>query len=145
MDDPTLAVEVLGALHDLGIQTSVDDFGTGQSSLAYLKHLPIDELKIDRSFVTGMCENESDATIVKSIIELGHNLGLTIVAEGVEDAETLRMLVEFTCDRAQGFHLAHPMLPDQLRQLLVSGDSVSGVDGHSNGGVSLSHPESRGA
>ena len=145
MDDPTLAVEVLGALHDLGIKTSVGDFGTGQSSLAYLKHLPIDELKIDRSFVAGMCENESDATIVKSIIELGHNLGLTIVAEGVEDAETLRRLVELTCDRGQGFHLGHPMLPDQLRQLLVSPDPVSAADGHSNGHVTFSHPESRGA
>jgi diguanylate cyclase (GGDEF)-like protein len=133
MDDPTLAVEVLGALHELGIHTSVDDFGTGQSSLAYLKHLPIDELKIDRSFVAGMRQNASDATIVKSIIDLGHNLGLTIVAEGVEDAETLRMLVNFRCDRAQGFYLAHPMLPDQLRNLLVSAEGLSGLGGHSNG------------
>jgi diguanylate cyclase (GGDEF)-like protein/PAS domain S-box-containing protein len=145
MDDPTLAVEVLGALHDLGIHTSVGDFGTGQSSLAYLKHLPIDELKIGRSFVAGMCANESDATIVKSIIELGHNLGLTIVAEGVEDAETLRMLVALKCDRGQGFHLAHPMLPDQLRQLLAAPDAVPALDGHSNGRVTFSHPESRGA
>jgi diguanylate cyclase (GGDEF)-like protein len=118
MDDPLLAVEVLGGLHALGVHTSIDDFGTGQSSLAYLKHLPIDELKIDRSFVAGMRGNDSDATIVRSIIELGHNLGLTIVAEGVEDEATLRQLVRLGCDRAQGFHLARPMTPEELLRSL---------------------------
>jgi len=118
MDDPQLAVELLGELQALGLHTSIDDFGTGQSSLAYLKHLPIDELKIDRSFVAGMRSNDSDATIVHSIIELGHNLGLTIVAEGVEDEDTLRQLVQFGCDRAQGFHLARPMPPHELLRAL---------------------------
>ena len=142
MDDPTLAVDVLGELHDLGIHTSIDDFGTGQSSLAYLKHLPIDELKIDRSFIAGMRHSDSDATIVHSIIELGHNLGLIIVAEGVEDAETLRMLVQFNCDRAQGFHLARPMPPDELLHLLVSStDPASKREPL----VSFSHAESGGA
>jgi EAL domain-containing protein (putative c-di-GMP-specific phosphodiesterase class I) len=125
MDDPMLAVEVLADLRAIGVHTSIDDFGTGQSSLAYLKHLPIDELKIDRSFVAGMRENESDATIVHSIIELGHNLGLTMVAEGVEDELTLRMLMHFGCDRAQGFFLAQALPSDALARLLSDGAGPS--------------------
>jgi diguanylate cyclase (GGDEF)-like protein len=119
MDDPMLAVDVLAQFHQLGVHTSIDDFGTGHSSLAYLKHLPIDELKIDRSFVGGMQSSESDATIVRSIIELGHNLGLTVVAEGVEDAATLELLERFGCDRAQGFHLAMPMASEDLARAIL--------------------------
>ena len=123
MDDPNLAVEVLAELQRLGVKTSIDDFGTGQSSLAYLKHLPIDELKIDRSFVAGMRESGSGATIVKSIIELAHNLGLTVVAEGVEDEATLRQLVDFDCDRAQGFHLGRPLSAAELLRALHEEDA----------------------
>ncbi len=123
MDDPTLAVEMLGELQRLGVRTSIDDFGTGQSALAYLKHLPIDELKIDKSFVAGMRDSESDVTIVKSIIELGHNLGLVVVAEGVDDETTLATLVELQCDRAQGFHLARPMSAAELLRALNAEDS----------------------
>ena len=92
MDDPLYAMEVLGKLKALGAAASIDDFGTGYSSLAYLKNLPIDELKIDRSFVGMMVTDESDLTIVRSIIDLSHNLGLDVVAEGVEDADTLEQL-----------------------------------------------------
>jgi diguanylate cyclase (GGDEF)-like protein/PAS domain S-box-containing protein len=122
MDEPFAAVEALGELHDLGLHTSIDDFGTGQSSLAYLKHLPIDEIKIDKSFVSGIGSDAADATIVRAIIDLGHNLGLTVVAEGVEDQATYERLREFGCDRAQGFHLAKPLSPDEARLML------SGVD-----------------
>jgi len=139
MDDPMLAVEVLGELRSIGVHTSIDDFGTGQSSLAYLKHLPIDELKIDRSFVGGMRGNESDATIVKSIIELGHNLGLTMVAEGVEDEDTLQMLLRFGCDRAQGFHLARAVPQEVLLPMLSDPDRAF------DWAPRVSHAESEGA
>jgi diguanylate cyclase (GGDEF)-like protein/PAS domain S-box-containing protein len=109
MDDPLLAMEVLGRLKALGVATSIDDFGTGYSSLSYLKHLPIDQLKIDRSFVGNMVHDESDLTIVRSTIDLSHNLGLVVVAEGVEDPETLHLLAELGCDRAQGYALSRPV------------------------------------
>jgi diguanylate cyclase (GGDEF)-like protein/PAS domain S-box-containing protein len=109
MDDPLLAMEVLGRLKALGVATSIDDFGTGYSSLSYLKHLPIDQLKIDRSFVGNMVHDESDLTIVRSTIDLSHNLGLVVVAEGVEDVETLQLLAELGCDRAQGYALSRPV------------------------------------
>jgi diguanylate cyclase (GGDEF)-like protein/PAS domain S-box-containing protein len=114
MDDPLYAMEVLGKLKALGAAASIDDFGTGYSSLAYLKNLPIDELKIDRSFVGMMVSDESDLTIVRSIIDLSHNLGLDVVAEGVEDAETLEQLSEMGCDRAQGYFLSRPVPADEL-------------------------------
>jgi len=114
MDDPLYAMEVLGKLKALGLSTSIDDFGTGYSSLAYLKNLPIDELKIDRSFVGSMVTDESDLTIVRSTIDLSHNLGLDVVAEGVEDAATLERLAELGCDRAQGYHLSRPVPADEV-------------------------------
>jgi diguanylate cyclase (GGDEF)-like protein/PAS domain S-box-containing protein len=114
MDDPLYAMEVLGKLKALGLSTSIDDFGTGYSSLAYLKNLPIDELKIDRSFVGSMVTDESDLTIVRSTIDLSHNLGLDVVAEGVEDGATLARLAELGCDRAQGYYLSRPVPADQL-------------------------------
>jgi diguanylate cyclase (GGDEF)-like protein/PAS domain S-box-containing protein len=109
MDDPLLALEVLGKLKALGATTSIDDFGTGYSSLAYLKHLPIYELKIDQSFVGNRVNDRSDLTIVRSTIDLSHNLGLSVVAEGVEDGETLRLLAELGCDRAQGYFVSRPV------------------------------------
>jgi diguanylate cyclase (GGDEF)-like protein/PAS domain S-box-containing protein len=115
MEDPLVAHEVLGNLRTMGVSTSIDDFGTGHSSLAYLKHLPIDEIKVDRSFVGGMGSDASDATIVRSIIDLGRNLGLGVVAEGVEDEETLHRLADLGCDRAQGFVIGRPMPASSLR------------------------------
>ncbi len=109
MDDPLLALEVLGKLRALGCSTSIDDFGTGYSSLAYLKHLPIDELKIDKSFVGNLVNDPSDLTIVRSTIDLSHNLGMSVVAEGVEDGPTLRRLAELGCDRAQGYFVSRPV------------------------------------
>ncbi len=109
MDDPVKALEVIGQIRALGIRTSIDDFGTGYSSLAYLKHLPIDELKIDRSFVASMVSDTSDLAIVRSTIDLSHNLGLSVVAEGVEDQATLDALIDLGCDRAQGYHISRPV------------------------------------
>ncbi|MDP9407699.1 MAG: EAL domain-containing protein [Actinomycetota bacterium] len=114
MTDPARALTVLQALRDVGVYLSIDDFGTGYSSMAYLKRLPVDELKVDRSFVMDMQDNDSDAVLVRSAIDLGHNLGLTVVAEGVEDAGTLHALDGLGCDVIQGFHLARPMSAEQV-------------------------------
>jgi diguanylate cyclase len=120
MADPTRALEVLGRLHSLGVGLAVDDFGTGYSSMAYLKELPVDELKIDRSFVSQMATSPSDAVIVRSTIDLGHNLGLHVVAEGVETQHAWQELTALGCDMAQGYYLGRPMpaadLEQQLRQ-----------------------------
>jgi diguanylate cyclase (GGDEF)-like protein len=109
MTDPERALATVSRLSDLGVRLSVDDFGTGYSSLANLRRLPIDELKIDRSFVSPMLQDESDLIIVRSTINLGHDLGLRIIAEGVEDAPTLERLAALGCDLAQGYHLSRPM------------------------------------
>ena len=109
MDNPERAYELLIRLNDMGIMLSIDDFGTGYSSLAYLKRLPVDELKIDQSFVKGMTTDENDIVIVRSTIDLAHNLGLKVTAEGVEDKATLDLLAELGCDRIQGFHLGYPL------------------------------------
>ncbi len=118
--DPEAAVKVLNQIGKMGIYLSIDDFGTGYSSLAYLKRLPIHELKIDKSFVMHIHKNDNDAVIVKSTIDLAHNLGLRIVAEGVEDQDTLDLLRIIQCDAIQGYFLHRPVdatgLEDWFRQ-----------------------------
>jgi diguanylate cyclase (GGDEF)-like protein len=114
MGDPRRATEVLERLRAMGVRLSLDDFGTGHSSLSYLKSLPLDEVKIDRSFITGMAVDVSDAAIVRSTIDLARHLGLDVVAEGVESEEVLEVLVSLDCDIAQGFLLSRPLPADQL-------------------------------
>jgi diguanylate cyclase (GGDEF)-like protein len=109
MDDPQRALVTLDRLSAMGFKLSIDDFGTGYSSLAYLKRLPVDELKIDQSFVHNMQSDADDAVIVRSTIDLAHNLGIVVVAEGVENMQVWNMLRELHCDLAQGFHLGPPM------------------------------------
>lgn len=109
MEDPGIAQSTLRRLRELGVATSIDDYGTGYSSLAYIKQLAVTELKIDRGFVAGMEADQRNAAIVRSTIELGHNLGLTVVAEGVETEHELAQLRRFGCDAAQGFLFARPM------------------------------------
>ena len=109
MSDPAQALDVLTALCDLGARIAIDDFGTGYSSLGYLKRLPAHEIKIDRSFVADMAAEERDHAIVRSTIDLGHNLGLAAVAEGVEDQRTLDLLSGLGCDLAQGYFLSRPL------------------------------------
>ncbi|HVC07365.1 MAG TPA: EAL domain-containing protein [Solirubrobacterales bacterium] len=122
MVDPARAMEVLRRLHTMGIALSIDDFGTGYSSLAYLKELPVDELKIDRTFVATMATNKGDAFIVRSTIELAHNLSLQVVAEGVEDEHTMSELTELGCNVAQGFHLSRPLPPQEFASWLATQD-----------------------
>ena len=118
MGDPTRAANVLQRLHELGVSLSIDDFGTGYTSMGYLRRLPVDELKVDRSFVIGMTENEHDAALVRTAIDLGHNLGLTVVAEGVEQAAHVAALRALDCDIAQGYHYARPMPAAGVTELL---------------------------
>jgi predicted signal transduction protein with EAL and GGDEF domain len=108
LQDMNAAVKHLRELRSLGVRISIDDFGTGYSSLAYLRTLPLDELKIDRSFVTPVADDPSAAAIVESVVRLGHALGLLVVAEGVETAAQLSTLRDLGCDLAQGFYLARP-------------------------------------
>jgi diguanylate cyclase (GGDEF)-like protein/PAS domain S-box-containing protein len=106
--DPTKALDILHRLHDGGVTLSIDDFGTGYSSMSYLKRLPVDELKVDGSFVGGMTTSAEDAALVRSVVDLGHNLGMHVVAEGIEDRPTTTALAELNCDVGQGYHFAHP-------------------------------------
>jgi diguanylate cyclase (GGDEF)-like protein/PAS domain S-box-containing protein len=114
------APAVLSRLHQMGQLLAIDDFGTGYSSLAYLQRLPVDELKIDRSFIMHLATDRNDDVIVRSIIDLAHNLGLTVVAEGVEDQATMDLLVEYECDIIQGYHLARPCPIEDLNQWLTT-------------------------
>jgi len=109
MSDPDRALAILRRLAAAGVRLSLDDFGTGYSSMSYLRELPVDELKVDRSFVMEMTGKENDGVLVRSAVDLGHNLGLAVVAEGVEDGPTLEALSALGCDIAQGYLLARPM------------------------------------
>jgi diguanylate cyclase (GGDEF)-like protein/PAS domain S-box-containing protein len=114
MADPVRAVDTLRRLRELGVRLSLDDFGTGYSSLSRLRDLPIDELKIDRCFVTGMDTDDRDVAIIRSTIELGHNLGCVVVAEGLESGVAMARLSSLGCDSVQGFHIARPLSPEAL-------------------------------
>ena len=118
MSDPFRAVTVLSQLRRMGIRLSIDDFGTGYSSLAYLKRLPVTEIKIDRSFVSNVVADEDDAAIVLSTIQLAESLRLDVVAEGVETAGTCDALAGFGCRRVQGFFIARPLPAAELEQWL---------------------------
>jgi len=118
MADPEKARNALTLLSQQGIRFSIDDFGTGYSSLAYLKHLPVSEIKIDKLFVAKLMTNADDMTIVRSTIELGHNLGLSVTAEGVENLETWERLSALGCDEAQGYYLSRPLPIDDFERWL---------------------------
>jgi EAL domain-containing protein (putative c-di-GMP-specific phosphodiesterase class I) len=120
MSRPETALTILTQLHGMGFKLSIDDFGTGYSSLAYLKKLPVYELKIDQSFVFGLTTNDDDAVIVRSTIDLAHNMGLKVVAEGVEDQDILNTLGILRCDIAQGYHMSRPVPVAELDQWLIS-------------------------
>jgi EAL domain-containing protein (putative c-di-GMP-specific phosphodiesterase class I) len=124
MEDPAHALAILERLHAMGVGLAIDDFGTGYSSLAYLKRLPVDELKIDKSFVIGLERDPDDAAIVRATIDLAHHMGLTVTAEGVEDAAVLQTLRRLGCDRAQGHHVSPPLAPAELERWSRQGTTV---------------------
>jgi len=116
MADPERSGEIFVRLSGMGVRLAIDNFGRGSSSLSHIKRLPVHEIKIDRSFILGMQEDENDAVIVQSIVDLGHTLGMNVVAEGVESREILDALVSLGCDVAQGFYLARPLPPERLME-----------------------------
>jgi diguanylate cyclase len=120
MTDQVRARQVLERLSQLGLKLTLDDYGIGYSSLSYLRSLPIDTIKIDKSFVLGMTSDQDDAAIVKSTIELGHNLGLEVVAEGIETPEIWNQLRQLGCNIAQGYHIARPCPLDELISFLAT-------------------------
>jgi diguanylate cyclase (GGDEF)-like protein len=124
VDDSVRSSTVLADLHSLGLRLSMDDFGTGYSSLSQLRQLPIDEVKIDKSFVLGMSTSQGESFIARSIIELAHNLGLRVVAEGVEDEVTRKLLTEMGCDKLQGFLVSRPLPDDRLESWLLARTGV---------------------
>jgi EAL domain-containing protein (putative c-di-GMP-specific phosphodiesterase class I) len=114
MEDVESTSGALSELKSLGVSLTVDDFGTGYFSLAYLKRFPVDELKIDRDFVAGLLTDSEDQAIVTAIINLAHTLGVVAVAEGVENAGQMRRLLELGCDLGQGYHFGRPLPPEDL-------------------------------
>jgi diguanylate cyclase (GGDEF)-like protein len=118
MSDPARAMKAIQELSDLGVEIALDDFGTGYSSLSYLKSLAVDELKIDMSFVTNMTNDAQDAAIVRSVLEMGHSMGLRVVAEGVETEQVREQLAGLGCDLAQGFHFSKALPPEEMARWL---------------------------
>jgi len=124
MHDPETTTETLLKVKEMGVKVSIDDFGTGYSSLSYLKQFPIDRLKIDRMFIHALTENSSDAAIAKAIIAMAHNLGLKVVAEGVEETTQLEILRSLKCDEVQGYLLSIPLPVEEATKLLAGGNSL---------------------
>jgi len=124
MTDPERSLEIIHKLHDQGFSLSIDDYGTGYSSLAYLKKMPLSELKIDRSFVTDILQNNNDQVIVNATINLAHNLGLSVTAEGVEDEATMQQLQDYNCDLAQGYYINKPLPFDKFIDYIQNSDRL---------------------
>lgn len=141
MTDPERALAAIRHLKESGVRLAIDDFGTGYSSLAYLKALPVDELKIDKSFVMHMADDSNDEVIVRSTIELAHNLGLSVVAEGVESELHLQTLRGLGCDVGQGFHIGRPLRIEEFHQWMENFNTIA----TNADGVVHIHPGARGA
>jgi EAL domain-containing protein (putative c-di-GMP-specific phosphodiesterase class I) len=120
MGDAERSTEIMKRLRDVGIRFSVDDFGTGYSSLGYLKRFPIDTLKIDKSFVADVITKSDDATLVKTVIAMAHNLNLDVCAEGTETKDQLDFLGRNSCDRVQGYYYSRPVPPEEIEPFIVA-------------------------
>ena len=118
MQNPEETIKCLHKLKELGVKIAIDDFGTGHSSLSYLTRLPVDVLKIDRSFVTGLPDNRNDASIAKAIITMAHSLFLKVIAEGVEHERQLEFLADNECDEVQGYLLSRPVAAPEMTRLM---------------------------
>ena len=127
ISSPSEGIRNLRRLDKTGISLAIDDFGTGYSSLAYLKQLPVDELKIDKSFVMNMVNDDNDAVIVRSTIDLAHNLGLKVTAEGVENQDTLEILTVLGCNTSQGYFMSKPQPADRLMEWLKDSPWATGA------------------
>ncbi len=119
MNDPQRVIRTLHKIRDLGVSFAIDDFGTGYSSFAYLTKLPVSCIKIDKSFVQHIESDRDSSVVIKSIIDLGHNLGMKVVAEGVENAQSMELLRSFQCDEAQGYYLCRPVTADMATKFLL--------------------------
>ena len=127
MDSSETAIRALQELRELGVKLVLDDFGTGYSSLAYLKHLPLDTIKVDRSFVAGLADDDANRSIVQAVIALAHGLGIEVTAEGIETVEQRDCLRQLGCDRGQGYWYAVPLPADRLEaQLRAGGQPIAG-------------------
>jgi EAL domain-containing protein (putative c-di-GMP-specific phosphodiesterase class I) len=133
--DPERAHEVLAQLRSVGVRLALDDFGTGYSSLANLRDLEVERLKIDRSFTQSMCTSHADAVIVGSTVQLAHQLGLEVVAEGVETEEVWDRLSDLGCDIAQGYFLSKPKPPQELTAWMRTHDSADAEPGRRDSAV----------
>lgn len=129
MDDFEAVTELLKELKQLGVGLAIDDFGTGYCSLEYLRHFPIDYLKIARSFLTDLDGPAADPSLTRGIVDLGSNFGLTTIAEGVEHAHQRERLLELGCELGQGFLFARPRLPEQLEPTILNGSRLALADG----------------
>ena len=127
MSDVNVAVELLHNMKALGVNLSIDDFGTGYSSLSYLSRFPIDVLKIDRSFVTNITRDANDAALVASIINLAHNLKLSVIAEGVETEEQLDYLRSHGCDEMQGYYVSRPLPAEEFERVLRQHNQLADI------------------
>jgi EAL domain-containing protein (putative c-di-GMP-specific phosphodiesterase class I) len=133
IEDPELSIRTLTTLKHLGIKIAIDDFGTGYSSLEYLRRLPVDCVKVDRSFVRGLPDSEEDVAIVNAVVELGHALKLSVTAEGVETIDQLGNLQSAGCDTAQGFLFYRPVPPEVVEELFVTPPVGSGDELQASG------------
>jgi EAL domain-containing protein (putative c-di-GMP-specific phosphodiesterase class I) len=127
MSDPVLASEITRKIKEMGSKISIDDFGTGYSSLGYLKKFPVDELKIDKSFLDDFPDSNDDVSIIKSILSLASNLNLKVTAEGVETKTQADVLKSLNCDEIQGFYFSRPLPAKDFYSLLKSGKRLSNI------------------